>query len=105
MALLLFTTTLVAGTPPTVTVAPDWKPVPKIVRVVPPAGVPQLGEIEAAIGGETYVYPFVPPGERCSTASSNRATDATVLPVIWQKSRTNAFPAGTVYVPCCNSHC
>lgn len=37
------TTTLVAGRPPMVTVAPETKLVPVMVMGVPPTGVPELG--------------------------------------------------------------
>ena len=37
------TTTLVAGSPPMVTVAPTTKLVPVIVMGVPPEGMPELG--------------------------------------------------------------
>ena len=43
MVVELTTTTLVAATPPTVTVAPLWKLLPVMVTAVPPAVVPLLG--------------------------------------------------------------
>ena len=42
--------TEVAATPPTVTVAPEEKPVPVIVIVVPPAEGPSAGETPVAVG-------------------------------------------------------
>ena len=49
---------LVAEVPPNVTLAPDRNPVPVIVTDVPPAVVPDVGEIDVTVGaglGETYV--------------------------------------------------
>lgn len=51
------TTTLVPAVPPNVTAAPERKPVPVNVTVVPPAFVPLLGETEARVGaGFMYEY-------------------------------------------------
>ena len=47
---LLPTLTPVAAVPPIVTVAPDTKLVPVIVTGVPPAVVPDVGEIELTVG-------------------------------------------------------
>ena len=47
---LLATVTPVAAVPPRVTVAPARKPVPVIVTGVPPAVVPDVGEIELTVG-------------------------------------------------------
>ncbi len=48
---VLFTTaTLVADVPPSFTVAPDRKPVPVMVTVVPPATGPELGVIAVTVG-------------------------------------------------------
>ena len=47
---LLTTVTLVAAVPPRVTVAPARKPVPVMVTAVPPAVVPDVGEIELTVG-------------------------------------------------------
>jgi hypothetical protein len=44
------TFTFVAAVPPMVTVAPDKKPVPVIVTAVPPAVVPDAGEIPLTVG-------------------------------------------------------
>ena len=55
---LLTTVMLVAAVPPNVTVAPNRNPVPVIVIAVPPAVVPEVGEIVATVGaglGETEV--------------------------------------------------
>jgi hypothetical protein len=46
----LTTLTDVAGDPPTLTVAPDWKFVPLIVTLVPPLVEPELGEIVLIVG-------------------------------------------------------
>src|SRR3984893_6817583 len=49
---VLFTTvTVLAAVPPTVTVAPDRKPVPVMVTAVPPLPDPELGEISVTVGG------------------------------------------------------
>jgi hypothetical protein len=48
--ILLATLTPVAAVPPIVTVAPDKKPDPLIVTAVPPAVVPDVGEIEVTVG-------------------------------------------------------
>lgn len=44
-------TTLAAGTPPSVTVAPFTKPEPVMVTVVPPVTGPVVGEIAVTVGG------------------------------------------------------
>ena len=44
------TATFVAAAPPMVTVAPVRKPVPVIVTEVPPAVVPELGEMLVTVG-------------------------------------------------------
>lgn len=43
--------TAVAGVPPKLTVAPVRKPDPAMVTLVPPAVVPETGDIEAIVGG------------------------------------------------------
>ena len=60
MLVLPTTTTLVAAVPPIDTVAPLKKPVPLIVTAVPPAVVPDAGEMPVTVGagfGEEKVYP------------------------------------------------
>ena len=53
------TKTSVAGWPPTVTVAPSSKSVPKIEKSVPPAGGPKTGEMEKMMRGDSSeVCPF-----------------------------------------------
>jgi len=49
------TTTLVAATPPTVTLVAPVKLVPVIVIAVPPAVEPVAGETEEIVGGAKYV--------------------------------------------------
>src|SRR5436190_290419 len=46
----LTTVTPVAAVPPTVTVAPAAKPVPEIVRSVPPAAAPEAGDTPLTVG-------------------------------------------------------
>jgi hypothetical protein len=53
------TTTLVAGTPPTVTLVAPVRFVPVIVIAVPPAVEPVTGETEEIVGGAKYVNAFV----------------------------------------------
>ena len=53
------TTTLVAATPPTVTLVAPVKLVPVIVIAVPPAVEPEVGETEEIVGGAKYVNAFV----------------------------------------------
>jgi hypothetical protein len=50
MLVLLATLTLVAGEPPIDTLAPVWKLVPVIVRVVPPVVGPLVGVNELTVG-------------------------------------------------------
>ena len=50
MVVLFVTPTPVAGVPPKLTVAPARKPVPVMVTGVPPAVVPDTGEIELTVG-------------------------------------------------------
>jgi hypothetical protein len=56
---LLATTTLVAATPPNVTVAPLAKFVPVIVTAVPPATGPLFGDTLVTVGVPIYVNPLV----------------------------------------------
>ncbi|MEN9668681.1 MAG: hypothetical protein RLZZ386_588, partial [Planctomycetota bacterium] len=53
------TTTLVAATPPTVTLVAPVKLVPVIVIAVPPAVEPDVGETDETVGGAKYVNAFV----------------------------------------------
>ena len=53
MEVLDTTTTLVAVTPPTVTLLAPVKFVPVIVIAVPPRVVPEIGEILAIVGART----------------------------------------------------
>ena len=50
IVVLLFTITPVAAVPPTVTVAPEAKPVPVIVISVPPAVGPEVGDTVVTVG-------------------------------------------------------
>jgi hypothetical protein len=45
------TDTFIAATPPNVTVAPEAKPEPDILTLVPPTAVPELGEMDVIVGG------------------------------------------------------
>lgn len=47
---LLTTFTPVAAVPPRLTVAPDRKPVPVMVRLAPPAAGPEVGAIDVSFG-------------------------------------------------------
>jgi len=54
----LTTVTFVAEVPPSLTVAPDRKPVPVIVKAVPPATGPDVGATAVTVGagfGDVYV--------------------------------------------------
>jgi hypothetical protein len=51
IALVLTTVTDPAAAPPTVTVAPDAKPVPEIVTIVPPPVGPEAGATVVRAGG------------------------------------------------------
>jgi hypothetical protein len=53
IVVLLLTTTFVAAAAPNVTVAPVAKFVPVIVTAVPPAVLPEFGEIELTVGATT----------------------------------------------------
>jgi hypothetical protein len=60
MVVLVTTTTLVAGVPPNVTVAPAAKFVPVIVTAdPPPVGPPLSGDTLTTVGAMTYVNPLV----------------------------------------------
>jgi hypothetical protein len=50
MEVALTTVTFVADVPPSLTVAPDRKPVPVIVKAVPPAAAPEVGAIAVTVG-------------------------------------------------------
>src|ERR1700730_708374 len=58
MEVLFTTITLLAAVRPTVTVAPDRKPVPVMVTVVPPLTGPELGEIAVTVGGGDRPVPL-----------------------------------------------
>ena len=45
VSVLISTKVVAAGRAPMVTVAPDWKPLPRMVSVVPPEAGPAVGEI------------------------------------------------------------
>ena len=47
--------TPVAAVEPKLTVSPNWKPVPVMVTVVPPAVGPAVGLMAVTVGGVTYV--------------------------------------------------
>ena len=47
---LFITVTPVAGVPPRLNVVPAWNPVPVMVTAVPPAAVPDPGEIPLSVG-------------------------------------------------------
>jgi len=51
IVVLLTTVTPVAGVPPRLTVCPARNPVPVMVTDVPPAAVPDAGEIPVSVGG------------------------------------------------------
>jgi hypothetical protein len=55
MEVPLTTVIPVADVPPTLTVAPDRKPVPVIATAVPPAVVPEAGEILLTVGAGLLV--------------------------------------------------
>ena len=55
---LLTTVMLVAAAPPNVTLAPDWNAVPVIVTDVPPAVVPDVGDIALTVGGGSEPCPL-----------------------------------------------
>lgn len=55
MELLLTTVTPVVEVPPTLTAAPERKPVPVMVTAVPPAVVPEAGEILLIVGAGLLV--------------------------------------------------
>ena len=54
---LLETVMFVAAAPPTVTCAPEKKPVPVIVTAVPPAVGPEFGEMPVMVGGGPFPMP------------------------------------------------
>jgi hypothetical protein len=54
----LTTVTEAAAVPPKFTVAPDWKLLPVMVTVVPPATGPEFGETLVMEDGELYVKEF-----------------------------------------------
>ena len=59
MDVLLVTLTLVAATPPKLTLAPAANPLPLMVTSVPPAVVPEFGDIALTVGdveGEVPVF-------------------------------------------------
>jgi hypothetical protein len=66
---LLTTLTLVAAVPPSVTVAPDKKPVPVIVTAVPPAVVPDAGEVALTVGAGLLFCPLARKVATCITQS------------------------------------
>ena len=49
---------LVAAAPPNVTLAPDWNAVPVIVADVPPAVVPETGEMAVTVAWDLSWYQY-----------------------------------------------
>jgi hypothetical protein len=45
VSVLMSTNVVAVDFPPMVTVAPDWKPLPRMVRIVPPDTEPDAGRI------------------------------------------------------------
>ncbi len=82
----LTTITLVAATPPIVTVAPVVKPVPVSVTAVPPAAGPLTGLIAVTVGAATNVKPFARlplwPSRLVTTTSTAPGACAAVTAVI-----------------------
>ena len=79
------TTTLVAATPPTVTLVAPVKLVPVIVIVVPPAVEPLAGETDEIVGGATKVnapLPIAFPTTVTTTTSARPAAPAGVTAVM-----------------------
>jgi hypothetical protein len=78
----LETVTDVAGVPPKVTVAPVWKFWPVMVTTVPPAVVPETGEMEEMIGAwlvtNLTLALWPPQPARMATAASARVAMLTV---------------------------
>lgn len=67
MELLLLRVTLLAAVPPSVTLAPDWNPVPVIVTDVPPAVVPEVGDIKLTVGAGVELCPLARNAAACIT--------------------------------------
>ena len=92
------TTTLVAATPPTVTLVAPVKLVPVIVIAVPPPVDPVAGETEEIVGGAKYVNAFVavavPPGVVTSTLFAP-AVPADVTAVTLVDETTTTLVAAT----------
>ena len=99
MEVALTTTTLVAATPPTVTLLAPVKFVPVIVKAVPPNVVPDVGEMLATVGaGTTYVNALgkvdVPPAVVTATLCAP-AVPAGVTAVIDVALTTTTLVAAT----------
>ena len=93
------TTTLVASTPPTVTLVSPVKVVPVIVIAVPPAVEPVAGETEEIVGGKkTYVNALaklaLPPGVVTATLCAP-AVPAGVTAVMLVDETTTTLVAAT----------
>ena len=106
MEVALTTTTLVAATPPTFTVAPATKFAPVIVIGVAPVSGPLMGATVAMVGSATYVNPpvlvAVPPTVVTATSFAP-TTPAGVIAVIEVAVATTLVaatpPTFTVVVP------
>ena len=95
----LATITLVAATPPNVTVAPVVKSVPVSVTAVPPAVGPEVGLTVVTAGGATNVKPFgrlaIWPSRLVTTTVTAPALCAGVVSVIEVALTTITFVAAT----------
>ena len=98
--------TLVAATPPNVTVAPWAKPAPLMITNVPPLEGPELGLMEV-IAGVTYTNPLgrvtVVPLGLVTTTSTGPAACAGVaaeIPVSLLDTLVAAAPPKVTVAPC-----
>ena len=101
------TTTLVAATPPTVTLVAPVKFVPVIVIAVPPAVEPVAGETEETVGGKKYVNPGItlalPPGVVTATLFSPTVPAGVTAVTLVEETTTTLVaatpPTVTLVVP------
>jgi hypothetical protein len=96
----LTTTALVAATPPRLTVAFDMKPVPLMLSAVPPAVVPEVGEIPETVGAGFVLSEAVLKATACITHRplGLSVAEAVYVPLEVVGASSAISPSGTVII-------
>ena len=97
---LLTTATLVDAVPPKLTLAPDRNPVPVMVTAVPPAVLPEVGEIADTVGAGFVFWPAALMVTNCITQFELAESVAVALyaPAVVTFRSSTRFPRKLVSV-------